>query len=73
MKKIIYILLFSSIFLVIWGYLYPTDYLIDINIHDTYFLITFMVVGMLLFFLALLLAAAQWMVQKIRLKRQSVS
>lgn len=41
MKYFIYALLTTGIGLLIYGYIYPTEYCLDINIKDTYYVFTY--------------------------------
>ncbi len=41
MKYFIYALLILGIGLLVYGYIYPTEYCLDINIKDTYYAFTY--------------------------------
>ncbi|MNX86659.1 hypothetical protein D3C86_1185510 [compost metagenome] len=57
MKYFIYTFLILGIGLLIYGYIYPTEFLLDINIHDTYYSFTYTAVATFLILFSLLLFA----------------
>ncbi|KIC02662.1 hypothetical protein OA88_08155 [Flavobacterium sp. JRM] len=59
MKYFIYALLISGIGLLIYGYIYPTEYCLNINIKDAYYAFTYTPIAtfVLLFSLVLYIAS----------------
>ncbi|WP_306352958.1 hypothetical protein [Flavobacterium sp. '19STA2R22 D10 B1'] len=55
MKKLIYLVLFASIILILFGCIYPEKTLIDIGVHDVYLLIGYQPIGALLLVLSIIL------------------
>lgn len=55
MKYIICAFLILGIGLLVYGYIYPTKYCLDINIHDTYYSLTYTPIATLLLLISLLL------------------
>ncbi|CAC9974346.1 hypothetical protein FLAPXU55_02043 [Flavobacterium panici] len=52
MKYIIYFLLILGGALLIYGCIYPSKYCLDVNIHDTYYVLTYIPVATFVFLFA---------------------
>jgi|GEM_PF-5833218 len=66
MKYIIYAFLILDIGLLIYSFIYPKRYCVDINIHDTYYVFTYKPVETFLLVLSLLLYIARYLFKLVK-------
>lgn len=66
MKYIIYAFLILGIGLLIYGFIYPNEYCLDINIHDTYYVFTYIPVATFVLILSLLLYIAKYLFKLVK-------
>lgn len=65
-KKPHFICWILAIVFVLFGYFVPKQYTIDIQLHDTYILLDYRVIGWIFGFIFLWLGLAYWMVDRIK-------
>ena len=66
MKYVIYIFLIFGIGLLVYGYVYPTKYCLDFNIHDTYYVFSYRPVATAVLLFSLLLYMVHFLYKKVR-------
>lgn len=66
MKYFIYFFLILGFGMLIYGYIYPTEYCLDINIHDTFYVFTYLPVATILLLFSLTLYIFNLLYKKIK-------
>ncbi|TEB44741.1 hypothetical protein D0809_05950 [Flavobacterium circumlabens] len=66
MKYFIYFFFILGIGMLIYGYIYPSEYCLDINIHDTYYVFTYLPVATIVLLFSLILYIVFLIYKKIK-------
>jgi hypothetical protein len=66
MKYLIYFFLILGTGLLVYGSIFPTEYCIDINIHDTYYVFAYLPVATIVLLFSLILFVVNFLYKRVR-------